>query len=84
MALVLNEDWTAEVAGQMHKYRISNIDLAEKCGYSPSYLSTVMNGNKAFQDDYSAEKTKDRIQSSLKRLILEKLDEVETGGTDEN
>ena len=33
MALVLNEDWTAYVVGQMHKYRITNIELAARCVY---------------------------------------------------
>lgn len=45
MDALLNEDWTAEVVGRMHRCRISNLQLAEECGYSAAYLSTVLNGN---------------------------------------
>ena len=77
MALVLNEDWTAYAVGQMHKYRISNTELAEACGYAPPYLSTVMNGNKEFKSDEAAQRTKDRVLAVLERVISEKMSEVE-------
>lgn len=44
MDALLNEDWTAEVVGRMHRCRISNLQLAEECGYSAAYLSTVLSG----------------------------------------
>lgn len=40
------DDWTAEVVGRMHAARITGQLLAEKCGYSAAYLSTVLNGRK--------------------------------------
>jgi len=84
MALVLNEDWTAYVAGQMHKYRITNVELAEKCGYAPAYLSTVMNGNKVFKNDEAARRTKDRILSALEEIIAEKMSEVNSGDAEQS
>ena len=88
MALVLNEDWTAHVVGQMHKYRITNIELAARCvykvdengekkSYSPQYLSTVLNGNKVFESEEAAQKTQERILSALDELIAERMSEVE-------
>lgn len=68
MDALLNEDWTAEVVGRMHRCRISNLQLAEECGYSAAYLSTVLNGNKVFENDEAKEKTKNRIIEGLTRL----------------
>lgn len=68
MSAVLNEEWTANVKGRMHRYRISNPQLAAACGYNPAYLSTVLNGNKHFESDESKEQTKDRILTALERL----------------
>ena len=93
MALILNADWTAEVAGKMHKYKITNSELASRCvykvdgngeekSYSAAYLSTVMNGNKEFESEESAERTKERILSALNELIDERLKEVETDADD--
>ena len=89
MTMVPNADWTAEVAGKMHKYRITNAELANRCvykvdrsgeekSYHPAYLSTVMNGNKEFESEEAAERTKERILSALDELIAERLKEVET------
>lgn len=91
MALVLNEDWTAHVVGSMHKYRITNIELAARCvykvddngekkSYSPQYLSTVLNGNKVFESDEAAHKTQERILAALDELIAERIIEVENAG----
>jgi len=80
METILNEDWTAEIIGQMHKYRITGVQLAEECnnpygerydksGYSPAYLSQVLNGRKKFESDYAKEQTKRTIKAALNRLI---------------
>lgn len=82
MALILNEDWTAYVAGEMHKYRIKNPELAEECGYHPTYLSTVINGNKEFGSEEAAEKTKEHILEALERLKEKRKKEVESGETE--
>ncbi|MBR0411114.1 MAG: hypothetical protein IJI25_08975 [Eubacterium sp.] len=81
--MAFNEDWTCEVAAKMHKYRITNPELAERCkkqtgkgGYNPAYLSTVLNGNKEFKSEESAELTKNIILSALEELIAEKTKEV--------
>ena len=42
----LNEAWTADVVGRMHRYRITNVQLANECGYTATYLSLVLNGRK--------------------------------------
>ncbi len=77
MGLVLNEDWTADVMGRTHKYRIRIKDLAERCGYDPAYLSTVLNGNKKFESEEAAKKTEQRILSTLAEMEAERLKEVE-------
>ncbi|MBR4542095.1 MAG: hypothetical protein IKP31_01295 [Lachnospiraceae bacterium] len=64
-----NEDWTAEFVGQMHKYKISNDELAAKCGYTPGYTSMVLNGRKEFSSDKAKEDTKGKMLEALKRLI---------------
>ncbi|MCC8043870.1 MAG: hypothetical protein LIP12_00015 [Clostridiales bacterium] len=76
----LNEDWTAEIIGQMHKYRITGVQLAEECnnpygerydktGYSSAYLSMVLNGRKKFESDEAKDNTKRTIQAALDRMI---------------
>ena len=77
MALVLNEDWTADVVGRMHKFRIKNTELAEKAEYDPAYTSTVLNGSKKFGSPEAAESTKQRILSALAELEKERMAEVE-------
>lgn len=77
MAMVLNEDWTAYVAGEMHKYRIKNPELAEECGFHHTYLSTVMNGNKKFASEEAYKTTKAHILDALERLKEKRMKEVE-------
>lgn len=38
--------WTAEIVGQMHKYKIAKKRLAEKMGVTPEYVSMVLNGHR--------------------------------------
>ena len=83
MALVLNEDWTAYVAGEMHKYRIKNPELAEECGYHPTYLSTIMNSNKEFSSEEAAQKTREHILAALERLKAKRMEEVESGNAEQ-
>lgn len=60
-------DWTAEVAGRMHLARITGKQLAEECGITNTYLSTVLHGKKG------SEKTKKHILAALARLEQKKL-----------
>ncbi len=38
--------WTAEVIGKLHLYGISRVRLADAMGYTPEYVSTVLNGHR--------------------------------------
>ncbi|MEA4896162.1 MAG: helix-turn-helix transcriptional regulator [Oscillospiraceae bacterium] len=38
--------WTAEIIGKMHLNSITAKQLAEKAGWNPKYLSTVLNGHR--------------------------------------
>lgn len=67
MEAILNEDWTADVVGRMHRCKIKNEQLALECGYSAAYLSTVLNGNKDLSER-GKEETKDRIFKALERI----------------
>lgn len=66
-------DWTAEVVGRMHAAKITGQQLAVECGYTASYLSTVLNGKKGI------EKTRDTIFSALERLEEKKQKQGEVG-----
>ncbi len=82
MGSILNEDWTAEVVGRMHRFRITNLALAEACGYSAAYLSTVLNGHKQFESEDAKLKTKDRILNALTEIeskIAENVESDESG-----
>lgn len=68
MDAILNADWTADVVGRMHRCRIKNEQLAQECGYTAAYLSTVLNGKKEFKSEGGELETKDRIFSALERL----------------
>lgn len=71
----LNEPWTANVVGRMHRYGIKGDELARKCDYSPQYLSQVLNGKR----DYKSEEAKEHVQriifDSLENIIKEVEDE---------
>lgn len=67
MGAILNEDWTADVVGRMHRFKIKNEQLAQECGYSAAYLSTVLNGNKCLSEK-GKEDTKDRIFKALEKI----------------
>ena len=83
MNTVLNEDWTAEVAGRMHKYRITNTQLATECGITAAYLSTVLNGNKQLTDN-AKDSIRERIFQALERLEGSILDSVQTELTEQS
>lgn len=38
--------WTGDIVGKMHLYRITKKQLAEKLGFSAEYVSMVLNGRK--------------------------------------
>lgn len=73
----LNEEWTAEVVGRMHRYRITRAELASKCHYSQTYLSLVLNGIKEFSSEKAKEKTKAKILKNLELIEDDILREIE-------
>ena len=38
--------WIGEIVGQMHKFGISNKQLAAHMGVTPEYISMVLNGHR--------------------------------------
>lgn len=64
----LNEEWTVEVVARMHKYRIKRSELATACGYTTTYISMVLNGQKEFSSESAKDKTRIHIFECLKRL----------------
>ena len=74
----LNEEWTVEVIGRMHRYRISKLELASKCHYSLTYISLLLNSNKEFKSEEAKERTKAhvfRCLESIERDILREIKE---------
>ena len=96
MEAVFNEDWSAEVIGQMHKYRITSIELAEACaeytdpadkatnrskaGISAPYLSQILNGRKDFKSPENKAATIHMIRTALDGLIARKEAEAVQAG----
>lgn len=78
----LNDDWTANVVGRMHKFRITNVQLAEECNYSAAYLSTVLNGKKEFESEESKQKTMNIILDALNRLESKIVGQTDADGND--
>ena len=56
------ENWTADVVGRMHIAGITGQMLAQECGYTAPYLSTVLNGKRG------TEQTKECVLKALERL----------------
>lgn len=65
----LNEPWTANVVGRMHRFGIKADELARKCDYSPQYLSQVLNGKREYKSD--------EAKIKVRRVIFDSLHEIE-------
>lgn len=57
--------WTGDVVGQMHLYRITKRELADGLGVTPEYVSMVLNGHR---EPSGAE---ERFRGALAQLIAE-------------
>ena len=57
------QEWTADVVARMHMAKITITRLAAECGYTPEYVSMVLNGHR---DTESAKAT---ILAALDRLV---------------
>lgn len=55
--------WTADLIGKMHAYRITQAELANQLGYTPQYVSTVLNGKR------EPEAAEQKFKSALALLI---------------
>ena len=64
----LHEEWTANVVGRMHRYGIKNDELAKRCGFTPQYLSMVLNCKKKLTAEG---------KTNVKRIIFGNLQELE-------
>ena len=40
------ENWTGNIVGKMHMNRVSKKRLAKQLGYTPEYVSMVLNGHR--------------------------------------
>ncbi len=58
----MSHERTADVAGRMHLSNITNKQLAEEAGYTPEYVSVVLNGHR------DTEGAKTTILTALERL----------------
>lgn len=59
----LNEEWSSELIGKMHRHKIKANELARQSGYTAPYVSMLMNGKKP-----ANEKTIARLYSALEEL----------------
>lgn len=58
----MRDMWIADVIGRMHVSGITGKRLAKECGYTNSYLSTVLQGKKGNSN------TRQRIMDALVKL----------------
>lgn len=58
--------WTAEIVGQMHMFRIAKKDLAKQLDMTPEYISKVLNGHCAPPG------AEERFRAALNELIAQK------------
>ena len=63
------DPWTGYVVGRLHRYSITQYELASVCHYKPEYLSKVLNCRQNFKNEESMEKTKHVICEALEELI---------------
>lgn len=70
----LNDEWTAQIVGRLHRCGITHKDFADRCGYTAGYLSMVLNGKKTFTSDYSEKRTRNHITQVLSEIEHEIFD----------
>ena len=67
----LNEQWTADVVGKLHRLNATQSELAYLMGVTPAYLSSVLNGKKKFETEYAKRATQRRVERAVKLLEYE-------------
>lgn len=60
------DSWIGEVVGAMRLNHISNIDLANKLGVTPVYISMILNGRK------TPKEAEAKIKTAIAKIIFEK------------
>ena len=60
------EKWTGDISRDMHLYGITTKQLAKQLGYSPEYVSTVMNGKR------TPKGAEQRFRAAMDELIKKK------------
>lgn len=58
--------WIADLVGQMHKFKISNKQLAERLSITPEYVSMVLNGHR------EPAGAKEKFEAAVERIIAER------------
>ena len=58
--------WTAEIIGEMHLYRITKKRLAEHLGVTPEYVSMILNGHRNPPD------AEERFNQALQEIIRDR------------
>lgn len=61
----MNEQWTADIVGRLHRINVTQSEFAYFCGITPQYLSSILNGKKKFASDYAKQMARKRLQRSL-------------------
>lgn len=62
----VHEEWAAELVGRMYRCGITCKILAEKLGYTPPYISMLLNGKKR-----ATEKAKLKLFNAISELEKE-------------
>ena len=60
------ESWTAEIIGQMHMHGFTAKQLAEEVGWTPEYVSYILNGHRNPKD------AEVKLKKALLRLEIRK------------
>ena len=55
--------WIGEIVGLMHKYRISNKQIAAHLGVTPEYISMVLNGHR------EPDGIEDRLRNAIDEIV---------------
>ena len=61
------QEWTANVVARMHLAKVTTKRLAEESGYTPEYVSMVLNGHR------DTESAKAAILAALDKLEAERV-----------
>lgn len=64
-------DWTAKLIAKLHMNRISKKRLAEQLGYTPEYVSMVLNGHRS----------PNGAESEFAKALDELIQKKQNGGT---